>query len=104
METSQLEALILGQTHRVVVTGEPGDGAAAARQFDAVAMCAGFKCSRSLLERLSGVEAGRVIDIASAALEVVRGQAADIVRHHSYFLNSPDGCARHGRILGAVPA
>jgi hypothetical protein len=83
VETSQLEPLILAQTHRVVVTGGPGDGAAAARQFDAVAMCAGFTYSRDLLERLSGLEAGRVIDIATAALEVVRGQVGDHVRHDS---------------------
>ena len=60
MKTSQLEALILAKTRRVVATGDPGDGAAAARQFDAVAMCAGFKCSRDLLERLSRLEPGRV--------------------------------------------
>jgi hypothetical protein len=93
VETRELEALILAKTRRVVVTGEPGDGSAAARQFDAVALCAGFKCSRDLLERLSGIEAGRVIDIAAASLEVVREQAGDHVRHHSYFLEFPDGCA-----------
>ncbi|HEX5295885.1 MAG TPA: TerD family protein [Streptosporangiaceae bacterium] len=89
MNASQLEALILAKTRRVVVSGEPGDGSAAARQFDAVALCAGFKCSRDLLERLSGIEAGRVIDIATAALGVVREQAGDHVRHNSYFLEFP---------------
>ncbi|HEU5388279.1 MAG TPA: TerD family protein [Streptosporangiaceae bacterium] len=89
MNASQLEALILAKTRRVVVSGEPGDGSAVARQFDAVALCAGFKCSRDLLERLSGIEAGRVIDIATAALEVVREQAGDHVRHNSYFLEFP---------------
>ena len=83
-------ALILAKTRRVVVTGEPGDGSAAARQFDAVALCAGFKCSRDLLERLSRTEAGRVIDIAAAALEVVREQAGDHVRHNSYFVDFPE--------------
>jgi hypothetical protein len=90
VETSRLEALILAKTRRVVVTGGPGDGAAAARQFDAVAMCAGFKCSRDLLERLGQLEPGRVIDIAAAALEVVRGQAGDHVRHNSYFVDFPE--------------
>jgi hypothetical protein len=90
VETKELEALILAKTRRVVVTGEPGDGSAAARQFDAVALCAGFKCSRDLLERLSGIEAGRVIDIAAAALEVVRRQAGDHVRHNSYFIDFPE--------------
>jgi hypothetical protein len=89
VNATQLEALILAKTRRVVVSGEPGDGSAAARQFDAVALCAGFKCSRDLLERLSGIEAGRVIDIATAALEVVREQAGDHVRHNSYFLEFP---------------
>ena len=89
VNASKLEALILAKTRRVVVTGEAGEGSAAARQFDAVALCAGFKCSRELLERLSGIEAGRVIDIATAALEVVREQAGDHVRHNSYFLDFP---------------
>jgi hypothetical protein len=90
VNASQLEALILAKTRRVVVSGAPGDGSAAARQFDAVALCAGFKCSRDLLERLSGIEAGRVIDIAAAALAVVREQAGDHVRHNSYFLDFPE--------------
>jgi hypothetical protein len=85
----QLEALILAKTRRVVVTGEPGDGSAAARQFDAVALCAGFTCSRELLERLSAIEPGRVIDTAAAALEVIREQAGDHVRHNSYFIDFP---------------
>ena len=89
METSQLEALILRKTRRIVVTGEPGDGATAARQFDAVLMCAGFKCSRGLLERLSQTEPGRVIDIAVAALPVVRELAGDHVRHNTYFKDFP---------------
>src|SRR5690242_14785032 len=89
VNVSQLEALILAKTRRVVVSGEPGDGSAVARQFDAVALCAGFKCSRDLLERLSAIEAGRVIDIATAALAVVREQAGDHVRHNSYFLEFP---------------
>ena len=89
MKTTQIEALILAKTRRVVVSGELGDGSAVARQFDAVALCAGFKCSRDLLERLSAIEAGRVIDIATAALAVVREQAGDHVRHNSYFLEFP---------------
>ncbi len=100
VETSKLEAPILARTRRVVVTGEPGDGAAA-RQFDAVALCAGFKCSRDLLERLSRIEPGRVMDIAAAALEVVREQAGDHVRHNSYFLEFPGERARHCGVLGA---
>ncbi len=89
METTQLEALILRKTRRIVVAGDPGDGASVARQFDAVLMCAGFKCSRDLLERLSQTEPGRVIDIAVAALPVVRELAGDHVRHNTYFKEFP---------------
>ena len=60
---TQLEALILGKTRHLVVTGDPGDGSVAARQLDAVLMCAGFKCSRDLLERLSQTEPGRVVEV-----------------------------------------
>jgi hypothetical protein len=104
--TSRLEALILAKTRRVVVTGGPGDGAAAA-------MGAGFKCSRDLLERLGQLEPGRVVDIAAAALEVVRGQAGDHVRHNSYFIDFPENvpdtaefwaqCLREA-LLGPAPA
>jgi hypothetical protein len=86
VETSRLEALIRAKTRPVVVTGGPGDGAAAARQFDPVARRAGFKCSPDLLERLGQLEPGRVIDVAAAALEVVPGQAGDHVRHNSFFV------------------
>jgi hypothetical protein len=89
VETNQLEGLILSKTRRVIVTGESGDGATAARQFDAVAMCAGFKCSGDLLRVLSTLDPGRVIDIAVAALEVVREQAGDHVRHNVYFKDFP---------------
>jgi hypothetical protein len=86
---TQLEALILGKTRHLVVTGDPGAGSAAARQFDAVLMCAGFKCSRDLLERLSQTEPGRVVDIAVAALPVIRELAGDHVRHNTYFKEFP---------------
>ena len=89
VNVTQLEALILGKTRRLVVTGDPGDGSAAARQFDAVLMCAGFKCSRDLLERLSQTEPGRVVDIAVAALPVIRELAGDHVRHNTYFKDFP---------------
>jgi len=89
VETSRLEALILAKTHRVVVTGDPGDGAAEARQFDAVVMSAGFKLAGDLLERLAQTEPGRVIDIAAAALAVLREQVGDHVRHNTYFADFP---------------
>ena len=89
VNTTQLEGLILRKTRRVIVAGDPGDGSSAARQFDAVLMCAGFKCSRDLLERLSQTEPGRVIDIAVAVLPVIRELAGDHVRHNTYFLEFP---------------
>jgi hypothetical protein len=86
-----LEELIVRKTRRVIVSGDPGDGASAARQFDAVLMCAGYKCSRGLLEKLSRTEPGRVIDIAVAVLPVVRELAGDHVRHNAYFKEFPEG-------------
>ena len=88
-DLSQIEGLILRKTRRVIVAGDPGDGSSAARQFDAVLMCAGFKCSRDLLGRLSQTEPGRVIDIAVAVLPAVRELAGDHVRHNTYFLEFP---------------
>jgi hypothetical protein len=87
-----VESLILRKTHRVIVPPDPvGDGAAAARQFDAVLMQAGFKASRRLLERLAGLTAGTVIDLALRVLPVVREMAGDHVQHNTYFRDFPAG-------------
>jgi len=54
-----LEALVIAKTHRVPLPAGPaGDAAVAVRQFDAVAMSAGFKLSRGLMERLAVLDAG----------------------------------------------
>jgi hypothetical protein len=46
MVSENLEALVIEKTFRVPApAGPPGDGQAAARQFDVVLMSAGFKCS-----------------------------------------------------------
>ncbi len=89
-ETETLEDLILRKTHRLVLPDGPaGDGAVAARQFDAVLMSAGFKLSGELLERLSRLAAGEVIDLAVRALAVVRREIGDHVRHNVYFMDFP---------------
>lgn len=85
-----LEDLILRRTRRLVVPDAlSGDGAVAARQFDAVLMSAGFKLSGELLERLSGLEAGAVIDVAVRALAVVGREVGDHIRHNVYFKDFP---------------
>ena len=52
------QRMIFDRKHRLVlpVPAVPGDGAAAARQLDAVLMSIGFKCSGALLSALSGLE------------------------------------------------
>ena len=91
MDVTAAEKLVFTTRHRVVVEpGAPaGDGAAAARQFDAVLICAGFKCSRQLLERLAACDAGYVIDKAVTVIAWARELAGDHVRHNTYFIDFP---------------
>lgn len=85
-----LEALVVRKTLRVpACDGPPGDGDTAARQFDAVLMSAGFKCSRGLMEHLSALEPGVVIDAAVRVLAVVRELAGDHAQHNAYFRDFP---------------
>ncbi|MDX3642843.1 TerD family protein [Streptomyces sp. MB09-02B] len=85
-----LESLVVRHTHRLPVPkGSPGDGAAAARQFDAALMDAGFKLSAELLERLSGLSEAAVLHTARRTLRTVREMAGDHVRHNSYFIDFP---------------
>ncbi|KAB2368202.1 TerD family protein [Actinomadura montaniterrae] len=85
-----LERLVIARTLRVPVPeGGPGAGAAAARQFDAALMSAGFKLSRDLMERLSGMDEGAVLDTAVRVLATVRTMAGDHVRHNVYFRRFP---------------
>jgi hypothetical protein len=87
-----LEALIIRKTHRVPVGYMlAGDGIAAVRQFDAVAMTAGFKLSRDLVAHLAGSDPSAVIDLAVLVLDVVRREVGDHVRHNSYFKSFPAG-------------
>lgn len=82
------ERLIFTMRHRVILDGAavPGDGAAAARQLDAVLLQAGFKCSAGLLAALSRLEAGYVIDKAVEVIGWARELAGDHVRHNTYFI------------------
>ncbi|MEV5710139.1 hypothetical protein [Actinoallomurus sp. NPDC052274] len=90
MVNDQLEALIIQKRSRVALPGGPaGDGAAAARQLDAVLMSVGFKLSRGLLEHLSELSTGTVIDTGLRVLEAVRRQVGDHVRHNVYFRDFP---------------
>src|SRR3954466_14351099 len=69
--------------------GAAGDGAAAARQFDAALMSVGFKASGPLLERLSQLEPSVVIDTAGGGLAAVGELVGDHVQHNVYFRDVP---------------
>jgi stress response protein SCP2 len=85
-----LESLVLRHTHRLPAPkGSAGEGTAAARQFDAVLMSVGFKLSRELLERLSGLSEAAVVHTARRTLRTVRERVGDHVRHNSYFVDFP---------------
>jgi hypothetical protein len=92
MVSENLEALVIEKLFRVPApSGLPGNGEAAARQFDVVLMSAGFKCSGALLEYLSGLDSAAVIDTAVRVLATVRRLAGDHVRHNAYFKDFPSG-------------
>ncbi|MEU6260563.1 hypothetical protein [Streptomyces sp. NPDC047043] len=85
-----LEPLVIRHTHRLPLpTGPAGQGDVAARQFDAVLMSVGFKLSAQLLEHLSGLSEGTVVDTAVRTLRTVREMAGDHVRHNVYFIDFP---------------
>jgi hypothetical protein len=85
-----LEALIIQKTLRVpAVAGPVGDGATAARQFDAALLSVGFKASGDLLTHLSALDPGTVIDTAVTALAAVRRLVGDHVEHNVYFKDFP---------------
>ncbi|AOP47598.1 TerD family protein [Streptomyces lydicus] len=85
-----LESMVIRHTYRLPFpTGPVGDGAVAARQFDAALMSVGFKLSADLLERLSGLSEGAVVDTAVRTLRTVREIVGDHVRHNVYFIDFP---------------
>lgn len=91
MDIAEVEKLVFTRRHRVVLDSAPGsgDGTGAARQFDAVLMCAGFKCSGDLLTVLSNLDPGYVIDLAVRVIPWAKELAGDHVRHNAYFIGFP---------------
>jgi hypothetical protein len=85
-----LASLVIRHTHRISVPeGPSGDGAIAARQFDAVLASVGFKLSAELLERLSGLSEAVVVHTARRTLRTVGEMVGDHVRHNAYFIDFP---------------
>ncbi|MGW2252617.1 hypothetical protein ACWCXH_20815 [Kitasatospora sp. NPDC001660] len=89
-----LEPLVVRHTHRIPLpVGTPtpadGQGADAARQFDAALMSVGFKLSAGLLEHLSELPATTVVDTAARTLDTVRAMVGDHVAHNAYFIDFP---------------
>ncbi|UUU20086.1 hypothetical protein [Streptomyces sp. DSM 40750] len=85
-----LESLVIRHTHRLPSPkGSAGEGATAARQFDAALLSVGFKLSADLLERLSGLSEAAVVHTAKRTLRTVSEMVGDHVRHNSYFIDFP---------------
>ncbi|OBQ49915.1 hypothetical protein A4U61_25110 [Streptomyces sp. H-KF8] len=85
-----LESLVIRHTHRLPSpAGSAGQGAAAARQFDAALTTVGFKLSAELLERLSGLSEAAVLHTAKRTLRTVSEMVGDHVRHNAYFIDFP---------------
>jgi stress response protein SCP2 len=85
-----LEALVIRHTHRIPSPkGSAGEGATAARQFDATLASVGFKLSAEALERLSGLSEAAVVHTAKRTLRTVSEMVGDHVRHNSYFIDFP---------------
>ena len=86
-----LESLVIRHTRRIPSPeGSAGEGATAARQFDAALTSVGFKLSAELLERLSGLSEGTVVHTAERTLATVSEMVGDHVRHNSYFIDFPE--------------
>ncbi|MEU6418083.1 TerD family protein [Streptomyces spiralis] len=86
----RLDRLVIRHTHRIPAPAGPaGEGAVAAQQFDAALMSVGFKLSAEVLEHLSGLSEGTVVDTAVRTLETVREMVGDHVRHNAYFIDFP---------------
>ncbi|MGV9254236.1 hypothetical protein [Streptomyces sp. NPDC003697] len=85
-----LESLVIRHAHRLSSPkGSAGEGATAARQFDAALTSVGFKLSAELLERLSGLSEAAVVHTAKRTLRTVSEMVGDHVRHNSYFIDFP---------------
>ncbi|MGW3990582.1 hypothetical protein [Streptomyces sp. NPDC004830] len=85
-----LESLVLRHTHRIPAPkGSAGEGATAARQFDATLASVGFKLSAELLAHLSGLSEAAVVHTARRTLRTVQEMVGDHVRHNAYFIDFP---------------
>ncbi|QIY60691.1 TerD family protein [Streptomyces sp. RPA4-2] len=85
-----LESLVIRHTRRVSSPkGSAGEGATAARQFDAALASVGFKLSADLLERLSGLSEAAVVHTARRTLATVSEMVGDHVQHNAYFIDFP---------------
>lgn len=85
-----LESLVVRHTHRLPApAGSAGQGAVAARQFDAALTSVGFKLSAELLHRLSGLSEAAVLHTARRTLRTVAEMVGDHVRHNTYFIDFP---------------
>ncbi|MFG2857245.1 hypothetical protein ACGFZ9_42560 [Streptomyces mirabilis] len=85
-----LESLVIRHTHRLSSPkGSAGEGATAARQFDAALASVGFKLSAELLERLSGLSEAAVVHTAKRTLRTVSEMVGDHARHNAYFIDFP---------------
>jgi hypothetical protein len=85
-----LQSKLIQKTLRLPApSGQAGDGAVVARQVDAALMSVGFKASGPLLERLSELDPGVVIDTGVLALAAVRELVGDQVQHNVYFKDFP---------------
>ncbi|MEU6021776.1 hypothetical protein [Micromonospora sp. NPDC047134] len=86
-----LEKLIIQRTLCVPAsTGTAGDGAAVARQLDAVLLDVGFSASRALLEHIGSLAPMAAMDLAATVVSAVRELVGDHVQHNAYFLGFPD--------------
>ncbi|GIJ45205.1 hypothetical protein Val02_20910 [Virgisporangium aliadipatigenens] len=87
-----LTEAVLARTLRVpAFAAAPGDGSAAARQFDVALMSAGFKLSGELLQRLSTMDGVQVRAIGARVCAVVARLVGDDKRHNAYFRDFPAG-------------
>ncbi|CAL9363219.1 hypothetical protein SUDANB121_00717 [Nocardiopsis dassonvillei] len=86
-----LTSEIITRTLRVPEpSGEPGDGSAATRRFDAALLSVGFTCSADLLRHLSGLRPEDVLAAAGPVLAAVRTAVGDHVQHNVYFADFPE--------------
>ena len=86
-----LHSEIIKRTLRVPEpSGQPGDGAAATRQFDAALLTVGHTCSTDLLRHLSGLRPEDVLAAAGPVLSAVREAVGDHVQHNVYFTDFPE--------------